>query len=301
MFNGGNADFSMPVMPAYGNANNGMGGWGDGGWWILIVLLALFGGYGNGFGGWGGNGAGLNGALTRGELCQDFNFNNLDSAVRSVQSGLCDGFYAVNTSLLNGFNGVDNAICTLGYQNAQLINGVQMQVANEFRGTDNAICTLGYQVQQGQNALSTQIADCCCRTQSNLKDIQFQNAQDTCATTNAIAQAARDIVDNQNLNYRALHDEIVANRIEDKNAIIAAQNQQIFQYQLAASQASQTTDIKNGILTELRNCPVGTYPVPNPNCCYGANITFGNPYNGYGYNGYNNGCGCNSGCCGCNA
>lgn len=283
MFSGGN-DFTMPVAPLYGgNANNGMGGWGDGGWWILIVLLALFGGYGNGFGGWGGNGAGLNGALTRGELCQDFNFNNLDSAVRSVQSGLCDGFYAVNTSVLNGFHGVDNAICTLGYQNAQLINGVQMQVANEFRGTDNAICTLGYQMQQGQNALSTQIADCCCRTQSNLKDIQFQNAQDTCAIQNTIQNTTRDVIDNQNCNTRQILDFLVNSRMED----LQAENQAL---RLSASQTAQN----EYLLSQLKPCPQPAYITCNP---------FTGQYGGYGYNGYgyNNGCGCNSGCCGCNA
>lgn len=311
MFNSGNSTpFSMPVAPI-GNMGNcgGMGGWGND--WIALAILALIfgdgwgmGGMGGmgmflpfmfmngGWGGFGGNCGGNGGALTRGELCQDMNFQSLENAV---------GRLSDNQALQ--FTQLNNGMCNLGYQNAQLINGVQMQIANEFRGTDNAICNLGFQTQQGfnqtnialmqgQNALATQLADCCCRTQSGLKEIQFQNAQDTCATTTAIAQAARDIVDNQNLNYRALHDEIVANRIEDKNAIIAQQNQQIFQYQLAASQAGQTADIKNGILTELRNCPVGTYPVPNPNCCYGANITFGIPYN----NGYGNGCDCNR-CC----
>ena len=37
------------------------------------------------------------------------------------------------------------------------------------------------------------------------------------------------------------------------------------------------------------------YVVPNPNCCYGNPLGVG--YAGYGYNAFNNGCGCNSGCC----
>ena len=32
----------------------------------------------------------------------------------------------------------------------------------------------------------------------------------------------------------------------------------------------------------MRDCPVPAYVVPNPNCCYNANVTFGN------------GCGCGS-------
>lgn len=285
MFSGGN-EFTMPVAPLYGgNANNGgFGGWGDG-WWAIIIFAMIFGwgngGWGGGFGG--GNGAGLQGALTRDQLCADMNFQSLENAVRGIQSGLCDGFYAVNTSVLNGFHGVDNAICTLGYQNAQLINGVQMQVANEFRGTDDAICTLGYQVQQGQNALSTQIADCCCRTQSNLKDIQFQNAQDTCAIQNTIQNTTRDVIDNQNCNTRQILDFLV----NDKISTLQAENQAL---RLSASQTAQN----EYLLSQLKPCPQPAYITCNP---------FTGQYGGYGYNGYgyNNVCGCNSGCCGCNA
>ena len=300
MFNGSNPDFTMPVMPAYANGGNngGMGGWGDG-WWAIIIFAMIFGwgngGWGGGFGG--GNGA-VNGALTRADLCQDMSFNNLDSAVRGVQQGLCDGFYAVNTSVLNGFHGVDNAICTLGYQNAQLINGVQMQVANEFRGTDNAICNLGYQTQngfnqtnvalmQGQNAIQTQLAQCCCENRAGQADIKYQMATDTCAIQNTIQNTTRDVIDNQNCNTRQILDFLV----NDKISTLQQENQNL---KLAASQAAQN----NYLLSELKPCPQPAYLTCNP---------FTGQYGGYGYNGYgngygyNNGCGCNSGCCGCNA
>ena len=84
------------------------GAFGGNGAWMMMFLFFLLAWGGNGFGGW-GNGA-AQGALTRGELCQDMNFQSLENAVRGVQSGLCDGFYAMNTGLLNGFSGVNNAI-----------------------------------------------------------------------------------------------------------------------------------------------------------------------------------------------
>ena len=286
MFNGGNADFSMPVMPAYSNGGNngGFGGWGDG-WWAIIIFAMIFGwgngGWGGGFGG--GNGAGLQGALTRDQLCADMNFQSLENAVRGIQQGLCDGFYAVNTSVLNGFHGVDNAICTLGYQNAQLISGMQMQVANEFRGVDNAICTLGYQTQQGQNAIQTQLAQCCCENRAGQADIKYQMATDTCAIQNTIQNTTRDIIDNNNCNTRSILDFLV----NDKISTLQAENQNL---KLAASQAAQNSYL----LSELKPCPQPAYITCNP---------FTGQYGGYGYNGYgyNNGCGCNSGCCGCNA
>lgn len=300
MFNGNN-DFTMPVVPAgYGN-NGGMGGWGDG-WWAIIIFAMIFGWGGNGFGGFGGNGAALQGALTRADLCEEMGFNNLDSAVRGVQQGLCDGFYAVNTSMLNGFHGVDNAVCQLGFQTAQ-----------GFHGVDNAVCQLGFQTQQGMNemnianmqgrfalqqdinantvagmqstnALQTQIADCCCKTQSGMKDIQFQNAQDTCAVQNTIQNATRDAIDNQNCNTRQILDFLV----NDKISTLQAENQAL---RLSASQTAQN----QYLLSELKPCPSPAYIVCNP---------YTGGYNGYSYGGYNNGyssgCGCNGNSgCGC--
>lgn len=303
MFNGGNADFSMPVMPAYANGGNngGMGGWGDG-WWAIIIFAMIFGwgngGWGNGFGG--GNGAGLQGAVTRADLCEEMGFDNLNDAVRGVQQGLCDGFYAVNTSLLNGFNGVDNAVCTLGYQTQQ-----------GFAGVDNAICSLGYNVQQGinsvntnmmqgnfglqqaindntvagmqnTNALQAQLAQCCCDNRAGQKDIQYQMATDTCAVQNTIQNTTRDVIDNQNCNTRQILDFLV----NDKISTLQTENQAL---RLAASQSKQN----EYLLSELKPCPSPAYLVCNP---------YTGGYNGYSYggygNGYNNGCGCgnNSGC-----
>lgn len=276
MFNSGNATpFTMPVQPAgYSNCGNngGFGGWGDG-WWAIIIFAMIF-GWGNGGwgGGFGGNGAGLNGALTRADLCQDMNFNNLESAVRGVQQGICDSTFALNNTITNGFAGVDNAVCTLGYQTAQ-----------GFHGVDNAICNLGYNVQQGfnatnvalmqgQNALSTQIADCCCKTQNGLKDIQFQNAQDTCAVTNTIQNTTRDIIDNQNANSRQILDFLV----QDKISTLQAENQSL---RLAASQTAQN----EYLVSQLKPCPVPAYVTCNPWA------------SSYGI-GLNNGCGCNTGC-----
>lgn len=258
MFSGNN-DFTMPVVPAgYGNNNGGM--WGGDGWWAIIIFAMIF-GWGNG--GWGGfgNNGGLNGALTRADLCQDMNFNNLESAVRGVQQGLCDGFYAQNTNLLNGFSGLQNT------------------VQAGFAGIDNAVCTLGYQTQQGfnelgmnmlqgQNALQAQIAQCCCDNRAGQKDIQYQMATNTCAIQNTIQNTTRDIIDNNNCNTRSILDFLV----QDKINSLQAENQNL---KLAASQVAQNEYLVN----RLRPCPVPAYVTCNPwTASYGI--------------GLNNGCGC---------
>ena len=106
-------------------------------------------------------------------------------------------------------------------------------------------------------------------------------AMNTNAIQNAMCLNTRDLIENQNANYRALHDELVANRIEDKNAQIQAQQNEINALRLAASQEIQN----NYLVNELKPCPIPAY------------ITC-NPYQSYSYPyGYaNNGCGCNTGC-----
>ena len=52
MFNG-NSPSLADIAAVTGNNKDG---WGDGnGWWVLIILFAIFGGWGNGFGGGYGN------------------------------------------------------------------------------------------------------------------------------------------------------------------------------------------------------------------------------------------------------
>lgn len=230
------------------NGNNDGFGDGMGAWWIIVFIIFAFMGFGrNGFGGFGG-GNGL-GAMDNYVLASDFatiqrqlsdGFSDLTAQSRYIQNGLCDGFYAMNTSLLNGFAGVNNSIMTNGYETRNAIQGV-----------------------------SSQLANCCCSLEKGQMETNYLNAQNTCALQNTMNMNTRDIVDTVNANYRALHDEIVANRIEDKNAQIQAQQNEINALRLSASQAKQNAYLIN----ELKPCPSPSYIVPNPNCCYQYNVT----------------------------
>ena len=245
-------DGIVPVMDV--GTNNGNNGFGNGDWsaWIIIFLIFALGGWGNnnGFGGNRGNGSNGSGALDNYVLASDFatlqrqisdNFANLTAQSRYIQNGLCDGFYAMNTSLLNGFAGVNNAIMTNGYETRNAINNV-----------------------------SSQLASCCCDIREGIQGVNYNLATNTCALQNTINMNTRDIVDTVNANYRALHDEIVANRIEDKNAQITAQQNEINALRLKASQEAQNAYL----LSELKPCPQPSYVVNGPtpvnfptNCC----------------------------------
>ena len=182
--------------------------------------------------GWGGNsgfGFGGNGAGAVDGYVLTSDFANIERKIDGVNTGICDGFYAMNTSLLNGFAGVNTAIMTNGYETRDAINGV-----------------------------ASQLASCCCDIKGGIKDTQYAIAMQT----NAIQQSLSD-------GFRGLHDEIVANRIEDKNAQIAAQQNEINALRLKASQEAQNAYL----LSELKPCPSAAYIVPNPNCCYNYGVT----------------------------
>lgn len=244
-------DFATGYMAGQdsGGGNGGFGGWGDG-IWAVIILAILFGNGGfGGFGGFGGGGA--SGALTRAELYDGFAIQNIDGAVRGVQQGICDSTYALNNAITGGFHGVDNAICTLGYQ-----------------------------TQQGFNTLGYALKDCCCETQ-RLVERGF------CDVGQAINMQTRDIIDNQNANYRGIMDFLVTEKLATKDAKIAELTNQVSQAnQNAVIRAAIDASTAEIIRRTGNECPVPAYVVPNPNCCYG------NPL-GVGYAGTATaGCGC---------
>ena len=233
---------TMPVAPVY-QGNNGFGnGWG-GDWMSWLLLFVLFGGWGyGGFGGWGGNsGGGFNapgaqGYATRADINDGFALN-----------GLQNGQTSIKDAVTNGFHGVDNAVCNLGYQlqdcccqTQRAVDGVNYNMATQAAGIQNAI--------QG---------------------VRYDMATQACDTRNTIQNTTRDIIDNANANSRAILDFLT----QDKIATLQAENQSL---KLAASQSNQNAVLMAAMdanQAELirrlgRDCPVPAYVVPNPNCCY---------------------------------
>lgn len=209
MFNGTTGP-SLSDIAAVTNANDGFGG--NNGWWILIILFAIFGGWGNG--GW--NNGGAAGAANNYVLASDF-----ATLQRQIDSSAAD--------LKQATAGIANGLSSLGYDQLNQMNGINTNIAN-----------LGFQLQQ-----------CCCNTQnaisSGFADVNYRMATDTCAITNAINQATQSIIQNDNANYRQLHDENVAIQMAAKDAqiadLIAAKNS----LELKASQEAQSQYLINAI------------------------------------------------------
>ena len=87
---------------------------------LLFFLLMLGGGFG-GFGGF-GNGVAANGALTRAELQQGFDTQEITRKLDGITNGLSDGFYAQKTTMLNGFAGVTAAVNDARFATQQCLN-----------------------------------------------------------------------------------------------------------------------------------------------------------------------------------
>ena len=191
------------VMPTYEiNKGGGEGyGWGGGMWfaWILI-LFVLMGGWGNGFGG--------RNAQAGFDVASQFDYQDIKNGVRGIQQGLCDGFYAQNTTMLQGFNGMQRDLC------------------QGFAAVNAGINENRFAQQQ-----------CCCETNRNIDAVRYENAQNTCAITTNATGNTQKILDKLCQMEANAKDQ----RIADLTASLQAANGQI-------SQLSQTANIINAVI-----------------------------------------------------
>lgn len=250
------------IAAVTGNNNNGWGNFGGDGWWI--ILLFLFAGWGGrGFGGFGGGFGGNQGGYpcaTQADVRAAVDQQTLISKLDNQTYGLADSTYALNNAIVTGFHGVDNAICTLGYQNQVGMNALSAQLAQCCCDTRGAIKDVGTSVERAGWDLSRQISDCCCDVEKMNMQSRFDAQAYNCNTLQAIDKLGDRIID-----YMATEK---AQALRDENQAL----------RLAASQAKQN----QYLIDQIRPCPVPAYITCNP---YAASY-------GFGYNNCNNGCGC---------
>ena len=121
------------------------------GWWIILFLIVLWGGFGGNM--W--NRCQTEPYATQAQVASQFDFNTLNNGIRGIQQGLCDGFYAQNTTMLHGFNGIGSQIANLGYQ----------------------------------------MQNCCCETNRNIDSLKYQSEKNTCDIINSGTANTQRIID----------------------------------------------------------------------------------------------------------
>lgn len=160
------------------------------------------------------------------------------------------------------------------------LNGIE----NGIRGIQQGICDSTYgltgTITGGFNSLSSQLAQCCCDQRAAVADLKYSIGSEFCGLGNAMQNGFRDVIDNQNANYRGLMDFLV----QDKISTLTAENQSL---KFAASQAQQNAFITANqeaqtaeLIRRIAPMPVPAYSVPAPY-----------PY-GYAHGGCGCGCGC---------
>lgn len=188
------------------------------------------------------------------------------------------GFFWIFALLLlpmmwgGGFGGWGNRngepVTESGLCNAMNFNNLENAVGRGFdqqsqfafqnqRDLCTSTATLSNQMTNGFYGVQGQLAECCCTTNRNVDQLRYDGAMNTAAVNANVTAQTQKVLD-----------AITGNRMADM------QNQ-INQLQLQAAL-----------------CGVIRYPT-STTYATGCNPFFG----GYGYNGYGNGCGCNSGCC----
>lgn len=154
------SNYSLADIRAATHDNDGFDGQGS--WfWIVVLFLFMFGS---------GNGLFNSGnALTRAEMTDGFNNQSVLRKLDGITQGLCDGFYAMNTGMLNGFNTVGNQIA--------------------------------------ENRFAAQ--QCCCETNRNIDNVRYEASKNTCDITTAIhaeGEATRALINANTM--QALRDKL---------------------------------------------------------------------------------------------
>lgn len=182
-------NLSLADIAAVTDKNDGMWG-GNSAWIIIFLIFAMMGG---GFG-WGNRPMPAQTAqpVTEAGLCSAMNFNDLSNAVGRLSDMSQTQFMQTSQGL-----------ATVGYENLR-----------NFAATQQL-------VQSGDYALSNQMADCCCKTQTAIKDVEYQGAMNTAAiNANVTAQTQRvldAIAENKMSEMQAR-----INQLETANVISAA-------------------------------------------------------------------------------
>lgn len=241
----------MAYMAGQDGNNNGGGMFGGSdGWWGIILLALLFGWGGNrgGIGGFGGGGGGSYGApwATQADVRAAVDQQTLISKLDQQTYGLADSTYALNNAITTGFYGVDKGLCSLG----------------------------------------NQLASCCCETQRAIDGVNYNMAKGFCDLGNVINMQTRDIIDNQNANYRGLMDFLVTEKLASKDARISELTNQLSQSNQNAVIGARIDAAVAEVLRRTGNdCPTAAYLVQPP-----TPVNF--PTNGCGTVQFGGSCGC---------
>lgn len=271
----GSTGMVMPVSPMYANGGNGGFGFGDGnGFWILLLFLLLgnggwgMGGFGGGFGGFAADTMAMYPWMNQSNQINDgFRDQMINGTINGIQSAVTSGFGDVQNSLCAGFAGVNATV-----------NGAQNAIAQQLYTNQISDLERSFAAQTastaGMTALQSQLAQCCCDNKSAALENRYVLATEACATRTAANDNTNALLTAMNGGFQSIKDQLCADKIEQKNDIIAQLRSELMFARGQASQDVQTAAIQAGqraLANEVEQyvlpTPRPAYIVQNPNCC----------------------------------
>ena len=246
MFNQNGGYSLADIAAATGDRNNS--GWGgdSGAWWIIILFLFCFAGWGgNGF----GNG-GYNGATTTSSVREEIDAASLRSMLSDLNTNTANGFYNLNTT------GLTNAATTNEY-----VNGGIRSIQSDICNLNTTNLQNKFDIATLLNQMSATQAQCCCENKQlinqSFADLNYNLATLACQNRQTTVDNARDIIQANNDNTRAILDFLV----NDKITTLTTENQAL---RSAQSQAEQNAYL----ISQLRPQANPAYIVQNPFTSY---------------------------------
>lgn len=260
MLSGGN--LSLADIAAVTRNNDGDGFGGNNGWWILIILFALF--------GWGNNGNGYGAGNGRNCGC-----DNGVTVVPVPFSGFGGGWGAFDAaSMQRGFDtsgiiakldGISNGICSLGYDQLAQMNGIGRQIDQAAFAAERTANNNAMFMMQQFNAMGRAQDQCCCETKGLIRDVQYNLEKSDCSIKTLLNQLFQqlqwqDMQNAQNIS-QLINQKFCDLESAQKDATIAD-----LRTQLAACGDQKTAQwVVNQLSGILQPRAVPAYPAANPN------------------------------------
>ena len=151
---------------------------------IYLVWLAVLGRGGLFGGGYGAGDPAVQGALTRSDLFEGFNNQDVNGQLRGITNGICDGFYAVNSSLKDGFYGIQGAVKDCCCTTNRNVDSVKYEMSKGFCDVITANNLNTRDILESQNAGVQKILDYLCASEKQALRDRIQTLE-----TSGIIQA----------------------------------------------------------------------------------------------------------------
>ena len=178
--------------------NGGMNGFGQDGWWIILLLLLVgAGGWGNGFG---GNGAMPYMMNTDNEVQRGFDQAAVVSGINGINSNLTNGFAQTQASLANQMFNLSSQFANCCCENRLGLANLNATVLSE-NCADRAALSDGIRdIITNQNSNTQRILDQMCNDKIDAKNEKIAELQQQLTMANLAAsqgaQTAQILADN---------------------------------------------------------------------------------------------------------